>query len=569
MVEYLKQMADIVTDSTSSEESMQALSAIVTEIKGKEMLIATDQKLSKVLERLIESNGTTLAIVKPIFAQLQGMVLDLVYDQYGSHVFEKVLKSITKVEVDAELGSIVTAFSESICSDIFNLISDPHATFVVRSAALVFGGFPRPDAEKDLIDELKAITQSQELNKFPTAFSSLLMSVLCLDTDALDHLASAPHSSVTLQCLLLLASRINPMQAESLIRKLVSREDGSINAARMGSYLNATVKSKLLEVAVYVLNTNKSNLSKEIFEQFILVVDEEGEDVFDSKFSFGFLQAYVSSLTDPALIELLVTRLLTPEGIRTCVQRGKGSAVALLQRTAETLVRVIEPQRVFVANLLSALKTTKDDVWMTLLSVNASSFDEESTGVEPAIDEAKITPQGCLLMSTMLQLKLTAIQPIVSGSHVLVDYLKSSDFDQSRFINEVGPGRLLQTVISTSCSLPTGIKKKVIRNLILGDSSVDRLTKLVTDRKVGAWLVTAAWDSCAGDIQTKQVLAEALVKINALKELNWKVWRHCGLATFSRRNEEWTQTENKKAKTQNLFKDIIGDDAKPAKKQKQ
>jgi len=88
MVEYLRQMSELVADSSDPEQATQALSAIVTEIKGKEALIATDQKLSKVLEKLIESDGASSAVIKALFSQLNSCAVDLVYDQYGSHVFE-------------------------------------------------------------------------------------------------------------------------------------------------------------------------------------------------------------------------------------------------------------------------------------------------------------------------------------------------------------------------------------------------------------------------------------------------------------------------------------------------
>lgn len=560
MVEYLKQMSEIVSESSEKEQSEQALAAIVTEIKGKEGLIATDQKLSKVLERLIESNGTTLAIVKPIFAHLQGSVLELVYDQYGSHVFESVLKSISQVEVDEELTGIVTAFCESICSDMGNMMSDPRATFVLRSAALVFGGFPQTEGSSDLIEELKSLNRADDRNKFDACFTMMIDAVSQLGPKAIEELATYPHSSLTLQSLVLLADKVG--EGESMVTQLLCLDDGSVNTDLILGYLNSPIKAKVVETAIFV--ANKGTLGSRIFS----ALTSDGR-IFESKFAFGFLQSFVSSLQDVDLMTRFVTEVMTPSRIRECVTRGRGSGIALIQRTVESLTRLIDPQRMFVSSLLAAIRAEKDNIWMSLLALSSDSFSEDFIGVEPRIDESKITPQGCLLLSSLLKLKQSAIQPIVSGAHVFVEFLaKEFVFEQSRFMNEIGPGRLVQTMISADCSLPTGIKKKIIRNLMLTDDAPQRLAKMASDRKVGSWLVTAAWDCCAGDVETRRTLGDSLLCVEGLRETNWKIWRHCGLATFSRRNDEWSQTEKKKSKAQSLLRDIIGDEAISGKKPK-
>ena len=560
MVEYLKQMSEIVSESSEKEQSEQALAAIVTEMKGKEGLIATDQKLSKVLERLIESNGTTVAIVKPIFSQLQGSVLELVYDQYGSHVFESVLKSISQVEVDEELTGIVTAFCESICSDMGNMMSDKRATFVVRSAALVFGGFAQTEGSSDLIEELKSLKRADDRNKFDTCFTMMIDAVSQLGLKAITELATYPHSSLTLQSLVLLADKVG--QGESMVTQFLCLDDGSVNTDLILSYLSSPIKAKVVETAIFV--ANKGQLGSRIFSELM----SDGR-IFESKFAFGFLQSFVSSLKDVELMTRFVTEVMTPSWIRECVTRGQGSGIALIQRTVDSLTRLIDPQRMFVSSLLAAIRAEKNNIWMSLLALSADSFSDDFIGVESRIDESKITPQGCLLFSSLLKLKQSAIQPIVSGAHVFVEFLaKEFAFAQSRFMNEIGPGRLVQTMISADCSLPTGIKKKIIRHLMLTVDAPQRLSKMASDRKVGSWLVTAAWDCCAGDVETRRIIGDSLLRVESLRETNWKIWRHCGLATFSRRNDEWSQTEKKKSKAESLLRDIIGDEANYGKRTK-
>jgi hypothetical protein len=564
MVEYLKQMSEIVVNSPSKEESEQALGAIVTEIKGKEALIATDQKLSKVLEKLVDSNGASVSVLKPIFCQLQSCVLDLIYDQYGSHVLETVLKSVSTAKCDDELASIVSSFSESLCSDIASLLSDSRSTFVVRSAALVFAGFPRPEGQSDLLEELKVLKQSEDRNKFIDLFEQLVFSVSELGIDSIKQLASATHSSVTLQLLVVLASKLNV--ADSLISRIICDDNRSIDKDMLRGMLNSPSSAKLLEVVVSVLNTSKSETSRRILLEFIIADCGSPYSVFDCKFSFAFLQSFVSSLEDTELMTRFVYEFMTVDGITRGVAKGKGNGIALIQRTIESLSRLFDSQKQFVDCLLAAVKADRNNAWMSILSISPASFGESVS--DSRIDEAQITPQGCLLMSSLLKLKQSAIQPIITGTQAFVEYLKGFDFTSSKFTNEMGPGRMLQTLLSSECSLPMGMKKKIIKQLVLGDDAVQRLGKLTSDRKVGSWIVTTIWDTCAGDIDTKHRLGEALLSIEGIREINWKVWKHCGLASFSRRNEEWTQTEKKKSKAQNLLRDIIGEDFQSAKKQR-
>lgn len=569
MVEYLKQMSEIVSESTDPEQSSQALAAIVTEIKGKESLIATDQKLSKVLEKLIDSNGATLAVVKAIFTQLNSCVLDLVYDQYGSHVFETILRAAAKVEADAELVGIVATFTDSISSDLFNLMADCRATFVVRTALQILGGFALGPGE--YMEEISKAVSSNET--FSASFEQLLEASSSFDFETLECLAAFPHSSLTYQSAMILASKSRPALAGNMVKCVLTSSSGRIDSLRVISFLDHSIKAKLMETAVSVTNQVDSTLSGRIIDELVggnvLCSVDGSEDVvspsdfFRAKFAFGFLQAFISSLSDGKTLAKFVARWMTPAGMRDIVQNGKGHGLGLIQKTAETLIRMIESQTVFFANLCEAIHVEKDNVWMAVLSMNIASFAPDHLGVEAAIDESKFTPQGCLMMSTLLQFKISSVQPVVSHTKGLMEHLKSIDIESTRFLADMGPGRMLQTLMSADSCVPSGMRSKIIRLFLLTDDASVRLTKLAADRRVGSWLITTAWDSC--DLATKQSLGDALLTVEQLRDINWKVWKHCNLATFSRRNDEWTQSETRKSKAHGYMKDIIGEGFRPNK----
>ena len=226
---------------------------------------------------------------------------------------------------------------------------------------------------------------------------------------------------------------------------------------------------------------------------------------------------------------------------------------------ADRLITVVPPQTKFFKNLCESLGVSNDNPWMSILGL---SLGGSVVGTE--IDESKITPQGCLLMSSLVQFKVSSVQSIVSHARVLFDHLASADIESSRFFNDMGPGRLLQNIMSRESCFPSNMKMKLIRQVLLADNSVQRVEKLASDKRIGAWLITTAWDSA--DMSTKKDLGANLLKINGLRDWNWKIWKHCELASFSRRNEEWAQSENRKDKAKSFLRDIVGDDFRSNKK---
>jgi len=247
MVEYLKQMSSIVMETKDKEESASALSAIVTEIKGKEVLISTDQKLSKVLEKLIETNSNS-EVVRNIWNQINSAVLDIIYDQYGSHVLETLIKSLSSVEFDDELFIVIQTFTESICSDIYNLIADNRASHVVRSAALIFGGIiPQASEGEENMDILTYLKSDKCHSDKPNKvllriFGQILDAASRISMPELDQLIGKPHSSMTIQILLLVGSK-------NKNRKLLE-QIAVTNIDYIECCLEDKIKSKFIELVV-------------------------------------------------------------------------------------------------------------------------------------------------------------------------------------------------------------------------------------------------------------------------------------------------------------------------------
>ena len=560
MVEYLRQMTSIVSDAGDEEQANQALMAILTEIKGKEALIASDQKLSKVLERLIESESSSANVIRSLLEQLTPYASEIAYDQYGSHVLESLLKSAARVSEDDGVQKAMAAFSEILSADIYNLMSDRRATFVVRRALIVFSGLNLNEGE--ILDEIRKADPSE--CKFSGDLSNLISAVGSLDGMSLDSLTREPHSSVTLQVLLLVGSRYHSDATASLISNILGGYNEVTPAERIKSYLDNSITAKLLETTIGVISSPA--ISRKILDDIVdprdVICSVDGEDVVNEKadgfssflshkFSFGFLQAFVSSIKDVNLATDFVSRVLTPNRIKLLALKGRAHGIGVLLKTAEALVHIVPPQTIFFKNLCEALGAHSESTWMAILSMSFDSGKRQQT-----IDERAMTSQGCLMMSTLFRFKVSSIQAVVSNAKPFLDHLNSMDLNTSRFMTDVGSGRMLQTLISVESCFPSNMKTKIIRQLLLSDDPVARLEKLVYDRKVGSWLVTTAWDSA--DLQTKKLIGENLLKLEGLREGNWKVWTHCRLSTFSRRNDEWEQTENRKSKAKDFLKDIVG-----------
>jgi hypothetical protein len=461
------------------------------------------------------------------------------------------LRCAGQVEANAELCGVVSEFCEILSSNICDVVADRRATFVLRTALVVFGGFSIPSSEGDYLETVKKLeSRCGEEGKFTSCFKQLMEGLCGLDASEIEELAESPHSSVTLQTALLLSQKAT--SCKELLGRILSSDSDSIF-----KFLNDSVKSKLIEVAVSVSGSLLPSL----------VVDFMGDSdrldrLYECKFAFSFIQALVSSVEDADSARLIFNDVFTVEGMVKCVKKGKNHGIAVVQALAEklTIPKFLEYQKPFFANISKAAHVEDGNIWMTLMGLHPTVFDEGFFGFETPIDESKITPQGCLFLSTLFRFKVSSIQPLLSFAKPLIDHLGTLELEQSRFFTDVGPGRMVQTLISSECCFPNTIKMKIIRNFMLNDEQ--RLAKLVADRRVGAWLVTTAWDSC--DVPTKTLIGEKLLKIDGLRDSNWKIWKHCSLASFSRRNDEWTKTETRKIKAKNLLSDIVGGQQKRA-----
>ncbi len=565
MVEYLKQMVEVVATDESKESVDTALSAIVTEIKGKEALISTDQKLSKVLERLINTGHRNFTMIKTLWTQMSTVTLDVIYDQYGSHVLECLIKSTAAVEeVDFEFDQTLSRFCESIASDVHGLLSDVRATHVIRQLFLVFGCVENFDAANINIPETMS-SMSGDM-KFGDQLKIVIESIICLTGTDYDSFISKPHSSLTFQIITIVAAKRFPELFIVLLEKF-SGSEYLINC------LGDRVKSKFVESLVCAAAETSDALDRFIAllmpsRQVIATIDgeaiegTENDSIFDKQYAFGFLQSLIGFVKSEKTFNEYILGPFSTQQITECVMKGGANGLGVIQRLAEKLIEFPLKQTEFVEKLLGAIGIVDKDkhkfAWSRLMTLRVSYFGETEIIWDEALIDTELTPQGCLMMSTMARFKSSAIQCFISNSAPLVEHLTSIDFVDSKWFSEVFAGRCLQNMISSKSGFPSGTRKKLIKLVLIGQST-ETLTKIALDKRVGSWLVTAAWDSCAGDVELKQKLGEGLIAIENLRELSWKIWKYCGLATFSRRKSDWTEAEKKKAKAHNLLSDIIAD----------
>ena len=578
MVEYLKQMADVVSSGESTESVDAALSAIVTEIKGKEALISTDQKLSKVLEGLIVTGQNNVTMIKTLWAQMITVTLDIIYDQYGSHVLESLISSTAGFdELDSEFLDILSRFCESIASDVFGILSDVRATHVLRKLAFVFGGASTSDVSNTNISEMLS-SMTGDI-KYEFQLKLVAEAVTSLNRSDFDSLISKSHSSVTLQTFTVVMAKRFPDMYMQLLDKFSHSE-------YLTNCLGDKIKSKFVECLACCSSQNPELLqcfvslvlptgSRKIIatvdgEQIEGDQDEDWKNIFDQQFAFGFIQALIGSVKDGKIFTGSIHPYFTTEKLVDCVKKGNANGLGVIQRLAEKLIEFPTKQTEFVERLLAAVgivdKEKHKFIWARTLTLKGSYFGEPDIIWDETIVDTDLTPQGCLLMSTLAMFKSSAIQCFISNASPLVDHLTNISFVDSKWFTQVFAGRCLQNMICTKSGFPSGTRKKLIKIVLIGQKT-EELTKIALDKRVGSWLVTAAWDSCAGDVELKQKLGEGLMAIENLRDLSWKIWKHCGLATFSRRKSDWTEAEKKKAKAQNILSDILGDRPQ-AKKQK-
>lgn len=139
---FIQIEAALIEGFAAEEDQIMFMENVLTELVGKEMLLATDFELSRILERLLKSASDVQ--IRKVASSLLENYLELSMHQFGSHVVQTIVMLAADIS-EREFLSPVTTKSETtddesipmtmtdIAFDICNRFRDHWTTLLVHS----------------------------------------------------------------------------------------------------------------------------------------------------------------------------------------------------------------------------------------------------------------------------------------------------------------------------------------------------------------------------------------------------------------------------------------------------
>ena len=494
---YIQTAVKAIKEITSEEAKEAMISGILEEMSGKEADLACDQRGSKQLQSL-------LAIVKhdtmiDILCKIINTDKDCIMNQYCSHVVEAGIQSLPKS--GSTESPLIGAMLTLLKNDTDSLIKHVCATHCIRSFILALGGFISLDKSKQQL-ELPAQPDG------PVMFDDLETVTLQLTpmiAEAPLSLCCHPQAAPTIQTLLLVLTRHRTDVCANLLNEVADKA--------LAENLTAdTVGSHTLECLLKCA----AACSKKSFRKFV-------EGVMSSKSRFaGFaLQTAISSASDEKSFSSIFKNLeisspLTPANL------------AILQRLAaasgtfpECKPKIFEKiSSFFGLPLIPKLLTLNNqETWKSLTSARSS-------------------PAGCLLLSTLLKNFPENFASEAETAANAIDW----------FFKSKNSLRVVEELISADA--PAAARAAFAAAIL------PKVPDLCIDlERGGSFLVAALWNGAVGDIALREEISEKLAAVEGLKDVNYKLWRICGLNKSQ--PQQWHATQEKIGKAKNLMDEIF------------
>ena len=419
--------------------------------------------------------------------------IDALCNQYASHVIQKGTSRL----VSDPSPAVVQELLALLKTDLENLIYHHSATHVIRTFILVCGGFTglQPGRQQHIALPENA-TGSPDMDTL-TALSELFVPLF---DETPVKLFSHAQASPTAQILLLVLARHLPDSVGPIIsgladsvETLVADAVGSHSVECLIKVAAACNRKAYRKLTAAAMAASSTSRFAGFAVQTAITEAKEEKDLLN------ILKHAVSGSTDSHVLPLL--------------QRLATAAEPHPELQKKVMARLVD---FFPAPIVPRLLCSSD--WEGLTRPSAA---------------------GALLLSTLLKFDRSLIEPIVSDVPEIAKHI-------AWFTTHKPSMRFLETLLQS----------KLESADTLVEALIPLLPQLAIDmQNGGSWLVAATFHGASAN--GKRKLNEALVTIEGLRDINFRLWRICGLNSFKHQPEEWKQNLQKQSKTQALFEDIL------------
>lgn len=603
ILDYLRELAKSLEDASPEEEAL-LMSRAVEELGSRILLVAADQRGSKILEKLLRKGGAEA--FTQLFKPLVEATPELAPNQYGSHVLEAALASWaerlgSKPDMphqadkppEGARGPPPVEPLVAMCKSLEEdgawpaLVDNACASHVVRSLLLALGGFsPDPQGKGKAAARAGLLPGRRhevplEVAELRRSVAGALVRLLREDPD----LCLNAHASAAVQVLLrVLRDRGDRGLVADAVAAVVgaSTVAGKPSAERCEALFRSAPGSRVLEVAVETASTEAygalfTHVFRPRFQVLAAGIDGDFGPFLAQRIADGLregpqLTLAVADLNFEVLLSAgstpaqhaVVTKLLEASLRLNNAQKQLASEVfkALNLRSAA------EHPRAWAALLLvdhsaegpTALLAPAEKGWRKGAGKGSEEVGKKSNVVDKAADGAsaggmgerplKLKPlptAGPQLVSTLLRFSSEAVEPLNSG----LPQLLASRQALRALALEPRTARVLEAALSPTSALLPSARLRLARAFrgLLGE---------LGPHPVGGFVCGAVWKAALGEADLRQELAKELLEVkDILRTQNWAVWKVCGLYQAEVKQEEFAQKQRKAGKTKELFKEVL------------
>ncbi|XP_049934410.1 pumilio homolog 23 isoform X2 [Nymphaea colorata] len=474
-VKYFSEIGSLLEGSEMDFEQISAIcSNALEETRGKELQLASDKILSRVVERLLENSS--LGELCGFLRSCAPHFPDIAVDQAGSHVAETALKSLSNFLHDEDCYSAVEHTLAKVCQEVAavsgRIMLSSYGSHVFRSLLCVCKGTKLDDSEKihvlkrtsSLAERLSVKSVrlagnylTQDRQGFPELFKCLIGGILGYARDNIADLQVSSYSSLVLQTMLKLLAG-DDQELFNVIPILLGCNHSS--AAKDEEYLET---AKIHEILVLLKDTAFSHLMEVILEvapdtlynEIFLRVFRGSLFEISSHNSSNFVsQALLSSVRHEDQVSLIWEEL--GSHFKDLFKMRKSGVVASLLAACRRLhTHEKQCSRALVGAVLSESESPSCIVPRIIFLENYFSSEEMTSWSWPR--GMKISVLGCLILQTIFSYPSKYIQPFVSSMIALEAGLVL------QVAKDASGGHILESFISSNVSVKR--KYKLIAKL--------------------------------------------------------------------------------------------------------
>ncbi|OZJ05501.1 hypothetical protein BZG36_01891 [Bifiguratus adelaidae] len=574
------------SDWDSVEERNLFITNVLSEVEGKELILATDHKGSMVLEKLLPFvNDFALRV---FFDRFNGQFSQLLRHRFASHVCQTVfslaipvLDKETKGQIaqkptagednagEGDEGELLTMTElfVSMCNElqpqIATLLSDTFATHPIRILILILAGREVESNEGKSIrskksskyrakGELSTVpVQVKQLYAPPAAFKQILDSFIRQLADGMSEtevrtLSVHASANPVLQLLLEIADVAGGEQVkldflDRILWDLATADPNTVDADRdawFDTLLRHNVGSHLLETILHVApNPLYTTMYQKYFRNKLLKLCAHPTANF-------VVQKLVANVRTPQQCELIIEEL--GPGVGDFIKYKKAGVIRSM---VDACLKVKHSEADVMKYLMAGFGVSTNEQRQQLfhcLSRMQSFAEWDQLSAEEKLDMRKLHLQGALVIEAILSLPADHNTPLVSS------FLAQRDEMTAPFYYHPIGSRIIESFI-LSPNVTYKAKKRLFKDLS------GQYHTLAMD-KFGSRIVEKCYR--AADIDTKQRIAAELV-LNE-RELTSHVFgshvmRNCHIQLFKQKRAEWEEKERGVERRKAMFAEILED----------